>query len=477
MTNRKYQGREFTSTLQANSKAELDGLIKGMEDYSRKYGIGPLVVLQKRRDPDGGYEAVVKAHNWNPIEWIKGKLGGEREERPEEEEEERPVAPEPRAKAWGEGFTMYGEEGEIYEGVPKLLPPPEVPKEPPDWAGAFEEPVTALTLTEETAEETAEEEAEKKAWEEAEEGEFREMKEPWWKKAQEWTRGPYNEAWFKAKYEETWGPHPPTWEERSEAEKEAFRKAFLEEEHGRAKGKAKLEELKAEEEAAKKLEREYISEKGKTRVAELKAMQRKVGAGKYAAFKRGLKEAKGAGKETAGFLAGARKALIGTGYRKGMEMYQAKGMAGLTTPAGLAGMRGLTTPGKVGMRELTIPGRAGMRELTAPGRGGIRELSAPGRAGMKELTRPERVESGIGLEGMRELTVPKPRKVGLRVRAPGLSASPLAGRGLSMPRMGGQMAPGLRSPVEESPIVKLARGRSKKPNYYKLRLRQLGRQL
>jgi len=71
---KKYQGKEFTTNLQANTEAELDALITGLNKYAKQHNIESVQILQKKRDPDGGWEAVVKAHNWNPIQWVKEKF-------------------------------------------------------------------------------------------------------------------------------------------------------------------------------------------------------------------------------------------------------------------------------------------------------------------------------------------------------------------------------------------------------------------
>lgn len=87
---KKYQGREFNIHLQAPTLAELNGMIRGIRDYARKHNIEKIKVLQKGADPDGGFEAVIKAHNWNPIGWIKEKWearGGGYQARLEREEE------------------------------------------------------------------------------------------------------------------------------------------------------------------------------------------------------------------------------------------------------------------------------------------------------------------------------------------------------------------------------------------------------
>lgn len=71
----KYQGREFRTHLQAPNPAALERLIAGTRGFAREHDMHDVEVLQKRRDPDGGYEATVIAHNFNPFKWVKEKWG------------------------------------------------------------------------------------------------------------------------------------------------------------------------------------------------------------------------------------------------------------------------------------------------------------------------------------------------------------------------------------------------------------------
>ena len=86
----KYQGKEFRTYIQANSEEALDEMIGQTQKYSKRVRTGPIRLLEKRHDPDGGWEATIVAHNWNPIRWIKEKFGGKREgEEPELSYEEK----------------------------------------------------------------------------------------------------------------------------------------------------------------------------------------------------------------------------------------------------------------------------------------------------------------------------------------------------------------------------------------------------
>lgn len=73
-----YQGKEFTSTLQAPSKESLDILVRSAKKFAGSHQMENFKVLEKGKDPDGGYRAIVTAHNWNPITWIKEKIRGKK---------------------------------------------------------------------------------------------------------------------------------------------------------------------------------------------------------------------------------------------------------------------------------------------------------------------------------------------------------------------------------------------------------------
>lgn len=66
-----YQGKEITSTLQANTIEELDVLISNMVSFAQKSGMEAPRVILKERDHDGGYKAIVVAHNDNEL-WVPG---------------------------------------------------------------------------------------------------------------------------------------------------------------------------------------------------------------------------------------------------------------------------------------------------------------------------------------------------------------------------------------------------------------------
>ena len=88
----KFQGREITATIQAPNEAALEDMLTDLSDYTNEMGLEPVQVLSKGPDPDGGYRAVVQAHNKNVISWAKERWegrGGGLEARIKKEQEER----------------------------------------------------------------------------------------------------------------------------------------------------------------------------------------------------------------------------------------------------------------------------------------------------------------------------------------------------------------------------------------------------
>lgn len=69
----KFQGREITATLQAPNEMDLDMMITDLQDYAQITGMEPIQILSKGPDPDGGYKAVITAHNFNPVTWLTEK--------------------------------------------------------------------------------------------------------------------------------------------------------------------------------------------------------------------------------------------------------------------------------------------------------------------------------------------------------------------------------------------------------------------
>lgn len=70
----RFQGKELTCHLQAPTLLTLNSLISGMRSYASAHGMGTVKILQKGRDPDGGFKAIVTAHNINIFRWIKRRI-------------------------------------------------------------------------------------------------------------------------------------------------------------------------------------------------------------------------------------------------------------------------------------------------------------------------------------------------------------------------------------------------------------------
>jgi len=113
----KYQGKELQSTLQAPNIASLQEMVNSAMKFAGENKLEDFKVLEFGPDPDGGYRAIVTAHNWNPISWIKGKLT--KKKAPEEEEIEtsmtegsRPAEPEDVEKFKEQEFEKWKKEEE-----------------------------------------------------------------------------------------------------------------------------------------------------------------------------------------------------------------------------------------------------------------------------------------------------------------------------------------------------------------------------
>ena len=68
--NQKYQGSEITATLQANTSSRLRALVNSLKKYAKEHEMDIIKVLSFEKDPDGGWKAIVEAHNWNPMNWV-----------------------------------------------------------------------------------------------------------------------------------------------------------------------------------------------------------------------------------------------------------------------------------------------------------------------------------------------------------------------------------------------------------------------
>ena len=90
----RYQGKEFQSTLQAPNPGSLNELVESARRFASENQMGELKVLEFGPDPDGGYRAIVTAHNWNPISWLRGKLTRKKKSETEGDEEFTEVSTE-----------------------------------------------------------------------------------------------------------------------------------------------------------------------------------------------------------------------------------------------------------------------------------------------------------------------------------------------------------------------------------------------
>lgn len=87
-----FQGREIQATLKAPTEESLENMLSELEDYAQEVELDEIQVLKKGKDPDGGWEAVVVAHNFNPLSWLKEQWearGGGPEARRQREEAAR----------------------------------------------------------------------------------------------------------------------------------------------------------------------------------------------------------------------------------------------------------------------------------------------------------------------------------------------------------------------------------------------------
>ena len=101
-----YQGEEFTVQLQSPTREGLDEQIASFRKFAKDRGLETFKVLERGKDPDGGYRAIITAHNWNPFEaagrvvrytrrkYARGRWGKEGEEKIEEARLERKVEEE-----------------------------------------------------------------------------------------------------------------------------------------------------------------------------------------------------------------------------------------------------------------------------------------------------------------------------------------------------------------------------------------------
>lgn len=69
-----FQGNEFTAVIEAPTMIALDKKLDAFKRFAAKEGYEHVEVISKVPDPDGGYKAIMTAHNFNPIAWASEQL-------------------------------------------------------------------------------------------------------------------------------------------------------------------------------------------------------------------------------------------------------------------------------------------------------------------------------------------------------------------------------------------------------------------
>jgi len=78
-------GRGVTAIVRGNSADQVMGIITKMQGFALDAGLDQVEIMSVQPSPAGGWEAVVRAHNFNPIKWIKDKIA--RKKKGEEDED------------------------------------------------------------------------------------------------------------------------------------------------------------------------------------------------------------------------------------------------------------------------------------------------------------------------------------------------------------------------------------------------------
>ena len=115
----KHQGREFTATVQAPDRGELDNLLGQLSRFAKGQGLERIRIVDMHPDPDGGWEAIMKAHNWNPTGWLKGKFGVGKTPKVLTQLEEEELARQQAEGLEGEGLPR-GATQDVYEELEEL---------------------------------------------------------------------------------------------------------------------------------------------------------------------------------------------------------------------------------------------------------------------------------------------------------------------------------------------------------------------
>lgn len=67
------QGNELTVIIQAPTTRALSARIVSFKRFAKEEGCDTIKILERGPDPDGGYRAIITAHNFNPLTWVSEK--------------------------------------------------------------------------------------------------------------------------------------------------------------------------------------------------------------------------------------------------------------------------------------------------------------------------------------------------------------------------------------------------------------------
>lgn len=70
----KYQGKEMKVLVQGPSEDDVIDILDHLKTICEETGLDNMSLDTFEADPDGGFEAQFRAHNWNPISWAKDKI-------------------------------------------------------------------------------------------------------------------------------------------------------------------------------------------------------------------------------------------------------------------------------------------------------------------------------------------------------------------------------------------------------------------
>ena len=68
------RGKSLTATVAAGSEQEIKVLLQQLGMWAKAMGLEQVEVMGVKPSEDGGFEAVLRAHNWNPFRAIKRNI-------------------------------------------------------------------------------------------------------------------------------------------------------------------------------------------------------------------------------------------------------------------------------------------------------------------------------------------------------------------------------------------------------------------